>query len=164
MAKVQVNLENFEGRLRLRWRQAGKRYCLALGLSDRPVNRLVAEQKARAIEADLATGNFDPTLQKYRPATNKQGEILVVELFNKFQSFKAKTDIDRRTLEKYQGFQPKLKEFFQQKTALSVTREDAESFRAWLLETKKLAPVTVKERIGLLKAAYEWGRQNKVNH
>ncbi|QZZ21133.1 DUF3596 domain-containing protein [Leptothermofonsia sichuanensis E412] len=84
MARVQVNLEAFEGRLRLRWRHGGKRYCLALGLSDRPVNRLVGEQKARVIEADIATGNFDSTLVKYRPAANQDGGILLVELFSKF--------------------------------------------------------------------------------
>jgi integrase len=162
LAKIQVNVESFEGRLRLRWRHNGRRYCLALGLGDRPVNRLVAEQKSRAIEADIVTGNFDPTLVKYRPAPSQSEGISLVELFDRFQAFKAKTDIDRKTLDKYKGLKPKLGEYFQQRSAALVGREDAEAFRAWLLCEKKLAPVTVKERIGLVKAAYDWGKQKKL--
>ncbi len=160
MGMVAVNLESFEERLRLRWRYGGRRYCLALGLSDRPINRIVGEQKARAIEADIATGNFDPSLQKYRPKVDVGNGISVVELFNQFQLFKQKTDLDHRTLEKYRGLQPRLQEFFNTKSASLVTREDAEAFRVWLLE--RLAPVTAKERIGLLKAAYDWGMQKRL--
>lgn len=158
-----VNIENFEGRLRLRWRVNRKRYCLALGLSDRPVNRIVAGQKSREIEADIATGNFDPTLKKYKPqSTGSNTGVSIFDLFNKFQLFKSKTDLNKRTLDKYRGLLGRLAEFFPGRAADSITREDAEAFRAWLLNTKKLAPVTVKERVGLLSAAYEWGIQNKL--
>jgi integrase len=59
-----VGIENLEGMFRLRWSHAGNRYCLTLGVPDTKVNRSVAKSKAGAIEGDLATGNFDPTLEK----------------------------------------------------------------------------------------------------
>jgi integrase len=63
--KGSVALENLEDRgLRLRWSHAGKRYCLALGLPDNKLNRTMPLVKARQIEGDMATGNFDPTLKK----------------------------------------------------------------------------------------------------
>jgi len=36
-------------------------------LPDSKVNRTVAEQKARQIELDIASGNFDESLRKYKP-------------------------------------------------------------------------------------------------
>lgn len=64
---VQVTVSN--GRLQLRFRVPGiaKRFNLSIGLSDTPINRKVAEQKAQQIELDIVSGNFDATLQKYKP-------------------------------------------------------------------------------------------------
>lgn len=64
--KGSVAVEENNNRLRLRWSCESKRYCLALGLPHTSVNMKVAEQKARQIELDIASGNFDPTLDKYR--------------------------------------------------------------------------------------------------
>jgi integrase len=66
-AKGTVSVEVFEGRLRLRWREGGKRYTLSLGLPDSKVNRTVAQQKANQIQLDIISGNFDSTLKKYKP-------------------------------------------------------------------------------------------------
>lgn len=38
-SKGTVSVEEFQGRLRLRWRHEGKRYVLAIGLPDSKVNR-----------------------------------------------------------------------------------------------------------------------------
>ncbi|WP_322746150.1 Arm DNA-binding domain-containing protein [Nostoc sp. LEGE 06077] len=54
-------------RLQLRFRYGGKRYYLSLGLSDIKINRKAAEAKKNQIELDIASGNFDPTLNKYKP-------------------------------------------------------------------------------------------------
>ncbi|BAY12997.1 phage integrase [Calothrix sp. NIES-2098] len=55
------------GRLQLRFRHAGKRHNLSIGLPDTKVNRKAAEGKKAQIELDIASGNFDPTLKKYKP-------------------------------------------------------------------------------------------------
>ena len=64
--KGTVAIEKNDNRLRLRWSCESKRYCLSLGFSYTDVNLKVAEQKARQIELDILSGNFDPTLNKYR--------------------------------------------------------------------------------------------------
>ena len=67
MAKGQVKVEVYSERLRLRWSHQSQRYCLSVGLPDSIINRKVATQKAQQIELDMLSGNFDPTLQKYKP-------------------------------------------------------------------------------------------------
>ncbi len=69
-SKGVVGVESFQGRLRLRLpRQVygGKQKYLTLGLDDTPENRVLANGKAKQIEADIAYERFDPTLAKYRP-------------------------------------------------------------------------------------------------
>lgn len=158
MGKVRV--ESFKGWLRLRWSYAGKRHCLSLGFEDTPIARTVAEGKARIIEADILSSNFDPTLAKYKPAEQQPGVLSVKELFEKFIAYKRKTSIHRRTLDKYTGLTGHIETFFRHRSAIAVTPEEAEAFREWLLT--RLEPVTVSERIGLLKACYHWGNQRKL--
>lgn len=61
---VQVIISN--GRLQLRFRYGGKRHYLSLGLPDSKINRKAAEAKARQIELDIVSGNFDATFNKYK--------------------------------------------------------------------------------------------------
>ena len=62
---VQIKISN--ERLQLVFRFAGKRYYLSTGFSDTVANRKLAEMKAKQIELDMLSGNFDPTLAKYKP-------------------------------------------------------------------------------------------------
>jgi integrase len=71
-AKGTVKIESDKGWLRLRFTQAGKRRAFALGLPDTNINRKFAEQKARQIELDILSSNFDSTLQKYKPQKTKE--------------------------------------------------------------------------------------------
>jgi Arm DNA-binding domain len=61
---VVVNVD--KSYLRLRWSWGGKRYVFSLGLLDSKINRVVAERKAKLIERDILTEQFDPILEKYR--------------------------------------------------------------------------------------------------
>lgn len=83
--KGTVVVQVFKGRLRLCWSYLGKRYFLYIGLPDSKLNRTIAESKAKVIEADLATSNFDLTLKKYKSeAQLLQDRLSVSELFHKF--------------------------------------------------------------------------------
>jgi len=63
---------------------------LYVGLPDK-VNRTVAEAKARIIEGDLATGNFDLTLRKYKPESQqKANQTSAAALFERFTVDKTK--------------------------------------------------------------------------
>jgi hypothetical protein len=99
--KGTVNVIDQDGMLRLRWRYLEKRYVMTLGLPDSKVNHQVAQQKATQIELDMASGNFDPSLEKYKPRARKRAQNTVTELFRQFTERKAKA-IHGRSLEKYQ--------------------------------------------------------------
>ncbi len=65
MSKVWI--ENYDGRLRLRWWYQGKRQPLSVGVADTPTGRAIAKQKAAQIELDLSAGYYDPTKLRYKP-------------------------------------------------------------------------------------------------
>ncbi len=89
-AKGTVVIQVFKERLRLVWSYAQERYFLYLGLPDSKVNRLHADQKARQIEGDIATGNFDTTLKKYKiEAISRRSQMSTVALFEQFTESKA---------------------------------------------------------------------------
>jgi integrase len=66
-SKGSVQIKTSNGRLQLVFSHAGKRHYLSLGLPDSKTNRKLAEMKARAIELDIVSSNFDPSLTKYKP-------------------------------------------------------------------------------------------------
>lgn len=123
----QVTIQEHRGQLRLYWSWKGKRHFFYTGLPDDRLSRIFAEQKARQIEGDCLTGNFDATLRKYKE--HEAGDrTSVVELFSRFMDWKAR-HIYSRSLEKYQATLVRLKDFFKNRAAASVTERDAERFR-----------------------------------
>jgi integrase len=93
---VQIKVSN--NRLQLVFRYAGKRYYLSTGFADTTVNRKMAEQKAKTIELDIISGNFDPTLTKYKPQSVLTTEHLDItptvtpigsELWRQYREYKA---------------------------------------------------------------------------
>jgi hypothetical protein len=63
-----VTVQVYKDRIRLVWTCPvnRKRIYLALGLSDSAINRNAAQQKALFIQNDMGSGNYDPTLKKYK--------------------------------------------------------------------------------------------------
>lgn len=139
-------------RLRLAWSWQGKRFCLYMGLSDTTANRKLAEIKSLTIELDMASGNFDPSLTKYKP--QKQESLSVSDLFQRFVEYKRRK-IELSTLAKYLGLQKHVSLFFSNKTYVSVSERVCEKFRDWLREIQKLEPVTIRKRIVMMKASWE---------
>jgi integrase len=99
-------------------------------LPDSIVNRKAASIKARTIELDITSGNFDPSLAKYKP--QKQESISVSDLFDQFVEYKRRK-IDPDTLAKYLGLQKHVSVFFNNKTCVSVSESLAAKFREALL-------------------------------
>jgi integrase len=75
-----VKIRCSNDRLQLIFSLDKKRYCLSLGLSDTPFNRKQAQDKALEIERDIQYGEFDPTLEKYRPQSVKPRVESVAEI------------------------------------------------------------------------------------
>ncbi|PSB49775.1 hypothetical protein C7B67_16495 [filamentous cyanobacterium Phorm 6] len=94
---------------------------------------------------------------KYKP--QKQESISVNELFDRFLLHKKRT-ISIGTVNKYVGFQKHIETFFRNKNAIAVTETVSESFRDCLAQ--KLEPVTVRERIVMMNACWEWAQKKKL--
>ena len=173
-AKGTVKIESDKGWLRLRFTHAGKRRAFALGLPDTIINRKFAEQKARQIELDILSSNFDSTLQKYKPQTTKEeieADLVTVEkLISRFIKYKSKFVSSPRSLEKYQTVLSHLKAFkskgknypgsLANQFAIDLNLDYSEQFYQNLAE--KLAPVTLKQSIVWLSACWQWGIEQEI--
>jgi integrase len=154
-----VVVEGFRGMLRLRWSYQGKRYYLSTGTPDSKLNRTMAEAKARVIEGDLVTGNFDQSLTKYRHAAQEITSISVVDLLAKFTAYKKKA-LDDRSLDKFKALNKPVVAFFGERTAVSVDDDFADKFRLKL--AARLAPATQRERLTTLNACWNWAVKQKL--
>ena len=154
-SKGTVVVQVFKDRLRLVWSYLGKRYYLYIGLPNSQINRTVAKQKALQIEGDMATDNFDPSLNKYKPEYQKKKDnISVTRLFQAFMSEKAK-EVAAKTMEKYQATLGYLKRYFDDRPANSIDLDRAEAF-VLHLKKQQLSAVQCKRRLGELKACWIW--------
>ena len=172
--KGTVKVESDKGWLRLRFTHAGKRRAFALGLPDTDINRKFAEQKARQIELDILSSNFDSSLQKYKPQKTSEeiqaNLITAEELILKFIEYKSKFVSSPRSLEKYQTVLTHLKSVnFKDKTVtyslanrpvIDLKQDCSEQFYQYLLG--KLAPVTLKQSIVCLSACWQWGINQEI--
>ncbi|MEG4958735.1 MULTISPECIES: hypothetical protein [unclassified Microcoleus] len=124
------------------WRGCGgKQFWLSIGLPETPPSRKAAEIKARTIELDMGSGNFDPSLAKYK-APKQAESICVVELFDQFMEYKRRK-VEEGTFAKYLAFQKQIANFFKNKAAISISERMAENFCEHLAKTLKLEPITV---------------------
>ncbi len=155
-SKGTVTVEEFRGRLRLRWRYLTKQYTLAIGLPNSPINQKAAQQKANRIELDLASDNFDPTLKKYKPKLDTQNtQISVVALFQQFMEHKSKIVSPKTIKQEYNATLGYLERFFEGRAASRVGVAEAQKFTQWFKD-QKLQADTIRIRQILIKGAWVW--------
>jgi integrase len=157
MTKVSIEVKGHS--LRLRWRYEGKRKQLALGVKDTPTGRAFANQKIAQIEMDLVSGNYDPTLLKYKPRKlgKNPTEITAVELFRRWANFYAK---DRAltvgSAQRFNAIAAKLSHFLNDAAAHKVTELVARDVVArW---SEDAADRTVKSYLYYLQACWDWAK------
>lgn len=155
--KGTVAIQSIKERLRLCWSYSGKRYFMSLGLLDSKINRAAAALVANRIEEDIRTDNFDPSLLKYQASRYGTG-LKVPDLFERFFKFKLPT-LKRQTQQKYQALGNQVSEFFGEASG-EVSVKDAIAFLAWL--QKRMELVTVRDRLSILKACWDWGMNQKL--
>lgn len=151
--KGTVVIQVFKERLRLWWSYLGKRYYLYIGLPDSKTNRIAAEQRARQIEGDIATNNFDSTLRKYKPQSRIGFEFL--DLWKKFVAHKRKSVTARTITTTFDPVLVKVKEYGSIKT-----RSDAEQFAIWL--QTQVSASWAKRMITMLNACFKWGIEQSL--
>lgn len=106
-----------------------------MGLPDSRVNRLVAQQKATQIELDVASGNFDSTLKKYKPPKSERATTSnqVAKLFERFMIEQTKVKgLQPGSLRRYDCALKNLQKFFKEKAAETVNDADAQAFVEYL--------------------------------
>lgn len=158
--KGTVSIIESNGRLQLRFRYGGDRKYLSLGLPDNPVNRKAALGNANRIELDILSGNFDPTLAKYKP----QSSIAAVspdvtpnptpkigELWEAYTQYKASS-----LKETTKGYHTSFARLFQRVDDVSLL--DAIAVKAAL---EKITTVyQAKRALMQLSAACKWGMKH----
>lgn len=161
-SKGTVQVITSHDRLQLRFRFAGKRHYVSLGLSDNKANRKLAELKAREIELDVLSGHFDQTLQKYKlhlalttaspDITPKLTPISLAELWTKYVEYKSPNASPKTINGTYEPVTAHL-----QKCSTNGL-EDALKFRLELLQvtTESQARRTLMQ----LSAACKWGAKH----
>ena len=79
-----VTPDDNRGSIRIRFRLTGKDYCLTgLGRYDDPLCLANAEKLCQTIKMDILTGNFDCSLEKYRPKLDTPQNVLPITSSNK---------------------------------------------------------------------------------
>ncbi|MEL6382369.1 MAG: tyrosine-type recombinase/integrase [Cyanobacteria bacterium J06626_18] len=160
-----VKVENDEGRLRLRFSYGGKRHTIAVGLPDSQINRIVAQQKATQIELDIASGNFDSTLKKYKPpkaSSKKPATATVPGLFQKFMDTQSKAkDLQVGSLCRYTATLRHLEAFFPKESPDGIDAKSAENFARYL--KRQVADRTAKDYLILVQSCWNWAEQT-VEH
>ena len=114
------------------------------------------------IENDVKHGYYDPTLFKYGlgERAQKTTEITTVELFDRFTKYKEKYGGSSKALSKesidtrYKYLKVMLEKYLN----IPASSVDKRAIDAFTLVCQKLKPDTAKQRIWLLKAAWDWGR------
>jgi len=173
-AKGTVKIESDKGWLRLRFTHSGRRRAFAIGLPDTIITRKFAEQKARQIELDILSSNFDSTLQKYKPQKTKEeieAEFVTIEeLILRFIEYKSNFISSPRSLEKYQTVLTHLKSFNikEKNTIDSLVNQSATDLKPdyteqfYQYQSEKLAPLTLKQSIVWLSACWQWGIEQEI--
>ena len=89
-SKGSVQIKASHERLQLVFRFNGRRHHLSLGVSDTKTYWALAEMKAKQIQLDILSGNFDKTLAKYKPQDSVSA--------NELESLKSSIDVEASAL------------------------------------------------------------------
>jgi integrase len=155
---MRVYIERDRTRLRIRVVYQGKKHQFSTGLTDTKTNRAYVQGVASRIELDMVSGQFDPTLIKYRPQIvgSNATDISVPELFRRFTEHQFKTKgLAPGSRRRYEPIQSCLEQRLNV-PAHQVGDHTAGNYAALLLE--RLAARSAKERLWMLASCWDWAK------
>lgn len=135
----------------------GRRREIPTGLDDVRSNWPIAEEQAKLIQRDIRQRTFDLTLAKYRG--EKASRLTVTGLFEQFIEYK-RPQLYKATLAKYRGLLSTIVEEFGDAEVDKIDSDRAMAFRAAIAQ--RFAPETVKDKLTLIAAAWDWGIKRKL--
>ena len=169
MAKGHVKVEVYSERLRLRWSYRGERHCLSVGLPDSVINRKVATQKAQQIELDMISDNFDPSLQKYKPAPiaavepepveipcQTYGDLFETHWDDFIEDKRPRLDNPFTIVGMYNPIPNKIRKFKRK----ILGNKEARELVTFMLQSA--SPTTIKKQVIILNDFGNWVQQNKL--
>jgi integrase len=152
---MRVYVERDRTRLRIRVVYQGKKHQFSTGLTDTKTNRSYVQGVASRIELDMVSGQFDPTLLKYRPnavGSNPAG-VSCPDLFEQYVKAIAKDKaLCPGSLRRYQEAIGHVRKSLNI-SAHQVTEATAGNFVAVLLEC--VSNRTAKEYLWMLKSCWD---------
>ena len=149
--KGTVSVENYKGRIRLRWRYQAKRYSLSLTAYSKQ-NLYQARILALEIEQDILTNMFDFTLIKYggKDANSNKKSKSIVANFEDWVSFYKQMDCEKHT--NYNSTRNMLRKWNQVSQNNIVKKLNAETF----------CSSTYNRRLTILKSFVNWLIEQRV--
>ena len=151
--KGTVAVNQRKGMLRLRWRHQGHPYEMALGMSDTPLNRHLAQGKASEIQADIAYGRFDATLAKYKDQVDEAVAPVLTsaDLFQQYIDHRRQEGTSGQAIAaRYQPMLSNLKRFNQRIEDTTTARAFVEVLR------DRQSPRIANQNLALLKSFGQW--------
>jgi integrase len=155
---MRVYIERDRQRLRLRIIYRGKKHQFSTGLTDTRTNRAYVQGIASRIELDMISGQFDPTLLKYRPKTvgSNPAGVSCPDLFERFTQAIAKDKaLYPGSLRRYQGCASHVRKSLDM-PAHQVNEGTVGNFAAVMLQS--VSNRTAKEYLWMLKSCWEWAK------
>jgi integrase len=149
-SKGTVSVENYRGRIRLRWRYQTKRYSLSLYSYDKQ-NLLQARKTALEIEQDMVNNKFDYSLVKYGKSEElKETNKTIVAYFEEWVTFYKQMDCEIHT------------NYNSTRNMLRKWGEIKEGNIQHKLSLEKNAAVTYNRRLTILKSFVKWLVKNGI--
>lgn len=139
------------GTLSLRFRAGGKQYRLALGLPNSPAGNTLAQAKALIIQKDIAFGEFDPTLEKYRQSSDSAQSLSTPDLFERYTESRRQDGTSGQAISsRYKPMLSNLKRFGVDIATAEQARDFVEILR------KRQSPRIANQNLSMLKAFGKW--------
>jgi integrase len=143
----------------IRWTLDCKGYHLCLANHNSPVGKAAAQMKLAAIEKDILSGHFDPTLLKYKPRKSGKNptEITAVELFEKYIGHRQKEgSLSHSSIGRLKAIASKLKQLLGDKLAEKVTTATAKTaISKW---SESASSQSIKTYLDYLRACWNWAK------
>jgi integrase len=145
----------------IRWTIDCQKYHISLPKHNHPVGKAAAQMQLAAIEKDILSGHFDPTLLKYKP--RKVGKnptiITAAQLFDRYAAHRLEHwDLSNSSKVRFKGISSKLTQFIGDKPAEKITADIAANvIAAWC---EQASTRTIRAYLFDLAAAWDWAKKD----
>ena len=143
--------------LLIRFTHDSQNFSFSLPHHNNAVGKAAAKLKIAQIEKDIAYGNFDSTLLRYKPRKSGKNptEITAVELVGKYITSR-RDSLANGSIVRLEAIASKLKQLLGDKPAEKVTQSIAkDAIARW---SESASNNSIKTYLFMLRACWDWGK------